>query len=300
MKSIVCVGSIGLDTTRTPFKTVERVLGGSATYFALAARHFTRTNVVSVVGEDFPLEYWNFLEKENVDLSGVQRASGKTFFFDSSFDHALYSRKTNVTELNVFEGFKPVVPEAFKSTEIVYLGNLIPEEQLSVLKQTTGCKLSFMDTIEYYIKNDLENLKIVLKEVDGAILNDSEARMLSGESNLLSAGKKIQNMGPEILVIKKGEHGCLLFFEDRVYPIPAFPLENVVDPTGAGDSFAGGFVGFLSQSSEINASSLREAVAFGTIMGSFCVEDFSVNKLSTVTQNEINERLSIYKSLVSF
>ena len=297
---VICTGSLALDTTRTPFKTVERVLGGSASYFAYSASFFTRVGVVSAVGNDFPKEHWKLLEKKGVNLSGVQVLDGKTFFFDSSFSYDLHKRTANATELNVFADFIPRVPVGMQNEEIVYLGTLSPVNQDALLDQLPRRRMVFMDTIEYYIQNNERELREVIKKVDGLILNDVEARMLSGEHNLVKAGRKLQATGPKIVVIKKGEHGCLLFEGTSVYPFPAFPLEDVVDPTGAGDSFAGGFVGFLAKKNDFSPKTLRQAIAYGIVMGAFAVSDYALDGLKKIKKADISRRVHEYKKLIEF
>ncbi len=298
---IICTGSIALDTTRTPFRTVERVLGGSASYFSVSASFFDRVGVVSAVGEDFPLEYWTLLAEKGVDLTGVQRAKGETLFFDSSFDYDLHDRRTNELRLNVLANFKPIVPASFKKADVLFLATNAPETQLHVLQQVNA-KITLMDTIEYYIENDLRNLLEVVKRVDGVVLNDVEARMLAQTPNLVTAGKKIAGMGPEIVLIKKGEHGSILFHEQEAYPFPAYPLENVVDPTGAGDSYAGGFVGHLArrltQGGRVSESVLKEAVVYANVLGSFAVEDYSLDKLFSISRDDVERRFNHYRDLI--
>ncbi len=303
----MCAGSVALDTTRTPFKTVERVLGGSASYFAVSAGFFAPVSVVSAVGGDFPQQDWNFLaSRPNVDLQGVQRiADGRTMFFDSSFGHDFYARKQNVLELGVLGEFEPVVPTgAAEKSGFVYLASMPPAKQRKVIEQVKNRKLVLADTIQYYVENDLPELKKTIALVDGMVLNDAEARLLTGEASLLRAGKKIWAMGPKAVVVKKGEHGCLLFFAGAVYPFPAFPLEEVTDPTGAGDSFAGGLLGCLAKdgvtSERLSAGTLRKAIAFGTVMGSFAVEDFSLNALAGITKDDIDARVEQYRALLHF
>ncbi len=298
---IICTGSIALDTTRTPFRTVERVLGGSASYFSVSASFFDRVGVVSAVGEDFPLEYWTLLAEKGVDLAGVQRVKGETLFFDSSFDYDLHDRKTNKLRLNVLANFKPVVPASFKKVDVLFLATNAPETQLCVLQQVDA-KMTLMDTIDYYIENDLRNLLEVVKRVDGVVLNDVEARMLTQTLNLVTAGKKIAGMGPEIVLIKKGEHGSILFHGQEVYPFPAYPLENVVDPTGAGDSYAGGFVGHLARrltrDGRVSESVLKEAVVYANVLGSFAVEGYSLDKLFSISRDDVETRFDHYRDLI--
>ncbi len=303
MVSITCSGSIALDTTRTPFKTVERVLGGAASFFSLAASFFAPVHVCSIVGEDFPETYWQLLAKK-ANLEGVQRAKGKTFFFDSTFSFDLYHRHANKTELNVLGEFEPVLTDAAQQSEFIYLATMPPEKQLSVLKQAKNKKLAFMDTIEFYIKTEKDVLLKTIAAVDGVVLNDVEARMLTEESNLIKCGRKIHSLGPRIVILKKGEHGSILFYENKVIPFPAFPLEVIVDPTGAGDAFAGGFVGSLAKNwkqtrdSKLKTQDLKIAMAYANVMGSLAVEDFSVNRLASATQSEIEKRFTEYCELL--
>ena len=301
---IICTGSIGLDTTRTPFRTVERVLGGSASYFSVSAGFFDKVGVVSAVGGDFPREYWRLLESKGVDLSGVQRVeNAKTLFFDSSFDYDLHHRKVNALELNIAANFNPVVPASFRKADVLFLATNTPRTQLRLLDQVNA-RLSLMDTIEYYIESDLKNLLDVIKRVNGIIINDVEARMLAQTPNLIKAGKKISEMGPEIVLVKKGEHGSILFHDSEVCPFPAYPLENAVDPTGAGDSFAGGFVGHvarrLSKGGRVSERVLKEAVVYGNVLGSFAVEGFSLEKLASNTRDDVETRFNHYRSLINF
>jgi sugar/nucleoside kinase (ribokinase family) len=307
MQSILCAGSIALDTTRTPFATAERVLGGAASYFSYSASFFSPVSLVSIVGNDFPKEHWDFLAKRTgLDLAGVQRsASEKTFFYDSSFGYDLGGRTTNETQLNSLATFNPVVPNsAAENSRFVYLATMPPQKQLAVLKSVKNCGFSAMDTIEFYINTEREALLKTIAAVDCLVLNDAEVRLLTKESNLLKAGKKIWDMGPKVVVIKKGEHGCLLFYHGAVYPFPAFPLEELKDPTGAGDSFAGGFIGYLAkhgvERDGLTPAQLRKAIAYGSVMGSFAVEDFSLKRLAAIDAEDIAERFEQYRSLVQF
>lgn len=295
---ILCAGSIALDTTRTPFKTVQRVLGGAATYFSLSASHFAPVALVGAVGKDFPAEHWKLLQSRGLDLRGVQRLEGKTMFFDSEFSYDFYARKVHATELNVYAHFSPEVPEALRKTDYLYLGTLEPHNQLRILQECRP-KFAVMDTIELYIEKHPEELKKVIAEVDGIILNDIEARMLCKKASLFECARQIRAWGAPLVVIKKGENGSLLFHEDLVFPLPAFPLENVVDPTGAGDSFAGGFMGHLARVRKVNEKTLKEALAYATVMGAFCVQDFSVNKLVEITPSDIEKRFEAYRRLLS-
>jgi len=297
---IIATGSLGLDTTRTPFKTVEKVLGGSASYFSYCASFFDKVGLVSAVGDDFPEKYWRELEGKGVDLSGVQKKKGKTFSFDSSFSFDLYSRTANKTEFGVLAGFEPRVPEAYKGAETVYVGTNEPKIQADFLKSFGSRKLAVMDTIEYYIANEKPSLLRALSEVDGFVLNDVEARMLCGTPNLVKAGKTIHGHGPAVVVVKKGEHGCLLFYDGGVCAFPAFPLEEVLDPTGAGDSFAGGFVGSLAREKRVNWESLKRAVVYASVMGSFCCEGYGLDRLRKLDEKQISERFEFYRKMTSW
>jgi len=301
MASITCSGSIALDTTRTPFKTVENVLGGAAAFFSMAASFFAPVHAVSVVGADFPDEYWKLLEKSKINMDGVQKKPGKTFHYDCSYSFDLYQRFANKTDLNVLGEFEPVVPESARKSEFVYLATMPPEKQLDVLRQVDGRKLAFMDTIEFYIRGSSEALLKTMAEVDGVILNDAEARMLAEEPNLVKCGRKISKLGPSITIIKKGEHGSLLFHNDHVIPFPAFPLEELLDPNGAGDAFAGGFVGALAErgATKPGIADLKIAMAYANVMGSIAVEDFSVDRIVRASKDEIKKRFTSYVELMS-
>lgn len=300
MSSIACAGSIALDTTRTPFKTVEMVLGGAASYFSLSASFFAKTHVCSIVGGDFPQKYWELLAQKS-DLASVQKKEdGKTFHFDSTFSFDLYHRQANKTELNVLAEFEPQLSSTASASEFLYLATMPPQKQLNTIKQSKGKKLVFMDTIEFYIKTEKSKLEEVLQVVDGVVLNDAEARMLTNESSLVKCGIKIKRMGPRIVIIKKGEHGSLLFFKNSVIPFPAFPLEEIVDPTGAGDAFAGGFIGSLASQKAFDPTidQLKVALGYANVMGSLAVQEFSVDKLVKTNKNEVEELFSNYKNLL--
>ena len=295
---IACTGSVALDTTRTPFKTAERVLGGSASYFSYCASFFTKVAPIGAVGEDFPEKHFELFKKRGIDTRGIERKTGKTLFFDSSFGYDFYARTANELQLNVYQDYEPKVPEEFLDAQYVYLGTIVPAQQLKVLKAMEKRKFSFMDTIEYYIETDRKSLEKVIAEVDGIVLNDVEARMLTGESNLVKAGKKILKMGPKMAILKKGEHGSILLYDGAVLPFPAFPLEDIVDPTGAGDSFAGGFMGHVARKGKADERTLREAMAYGNVMGSFVVEDFSLNRLARLGEADIEKRFGDYKKMM--
>ena len=294
MSSITCSGSIALDTTRTPFKTVENVLGGAASFFSISASFFAKVHAVSVVGDDFPDDYWNLLKERGIGLEGVQKKKGKTFHYDCSYSFDLYQRFTNKTDLNVLGTFEPHLPDDAKKSDFLYLATMPPEKQLDVIKQADGSKLIFMDTIEFYIRGSNPSLLKAFGEVDGVILNDAEARMLTEESNLVKCGKKIIKMGPSIAIIKKGEHGAIMFHDDAVIPFPAFPLEELLDPNGAGDAFAGGLIGSLAKQNATSPKleNLKIAMAYANVMGSIAVEDFSVNALVKANKEEIDKRFN--------
>ncbi len=298
---ILATGTVALDTIRTPFKTVERVLGGSASYFSLAARFFSPVSIVGAVGGDFPQHYWELLERSGVKLQGVQRHQNeKTFFFDSSFSYDMYTRTANITELNIYEKFDPQIPEEMKNSEFVYLGTAPPAKQLKVLKEFSHPKFSMMDTIELYIEKDKAALEKTISEVDGIVLNDIEARMLCKTPNIIKAAKHLEKLGPKLVVIKKGEHGSILFYKDVIFPLAAFPLETAIDPTGAGDSFSGGFMGHIARKGKLSLKTLKEATAYGNIMGAFVIEDFSVQKLISLTPEQIESRMKEYRKLMRF
>ncbi|MFH2106952.1 MAG: PfkB family carbohydrate kinase [Candidatus Micrarchaeota archaeon] len=300
MSSITCSGSIALDITRTPFHIAEMVLGGAASYFSLAASFFAPVSISSIVGTDFPNEHWEIFKQRNIDTSGVEIKAGKTFHYDSSFSYDLYKRTTLKTELNVLGGFKPKLSDTAKQSEFLYLATMPPETQLDVLKQSK-CKLSFLDTIQFYIEGSRSALLEVMAKVDGIVLNDDEGRMLSNEVNLVKAGKKIHALGPKIVILKKGEHGSLLFFDNNVIPFPAFPLEDLKDPTGAGDAFAGGFVGSLAAQGvdkKLGLGNLKIAMGYGNVMGSIAVEDFSVHNLDKISMKEVENRFWDYCELL--
>jgi len=296
---LVNVGSISLDTTRTPFKTVTEVLGGSGTYFSLAASYFTRTGLIGVVGTDFPEEYMELL-KSRIDVTGINVANGKNFRFDSSFGFDLGSRVTNKTELNVFGEWDPTVPEEYSDAEYLYLGNVAPKQQLSVLDDIDDPKLTIADTIEFWIKKTREDLLEVISKVDGMVLNDDEVRQICETPNIVQGARKILDLGAKFVIVKKGEHGSILFTEDTIFPTCGYPLENVVDPTGAGDSFAGGFIGHIARRDRIDDATMKEAVVYGNVMGSFVVEEYSSDRFLALMMKDIEERYERYKAMIAF
>jgi sugar/nucleoside kinase (ribokinase family) len=296
---IVTVGSICLDTTRTPFKTAEEVLGGSGCYFSLAASFFAETGLIGVIGTDFPEAYQSTLE-QHLDLRGLEVKEGRTFRFDSSFGYDLGVRTANKTELNVFGEWDPAVPDEYKDAEYLYLGNVGPDQQLQVLDQMNDPKLTVADTIEYWIVNKRDSLIEVLSRVNGAVLNDEEVRHLCDTTNVIAGARKIMDWGADFVVVKKGEHGATLFTEDAIFPTCSFPIEEVSDPTGAGDSFAGGFMGHIARRGDLSRQTFREAVIYGNIMGSYVVERFSVERLLSLTIDDIEGRYNAYREMVRF
>jgi len=299
--SLVVVGSLALDTVATPFDKVKDALGGSATYIALAASYFSGPiSLVGVVGNDFPGKYIKLLEEHNIDVDGLQVVDGKTFRWSGKYHYDLNVRDTLFTELNVFEKFDPLIPEKFRRSRFVCLGNIDPVLQLKVLNQMANPTFVVCDTMNYWIEGKKEELLEVLKRVNVLIINDSEARLLAQEPNLIRAARLIKEMGPENLIIKKSEHGALLFMEEIIFSIPAYPLEMIYDPTGAGDTFAGGFIGYLHKTNDLGIESVKSAVVFGSTLASFCVEKFSVNGLLNLNYLRIHDRYREFYNLTRF
>ncbi|MEJ5350159.1 MAG: PfkB family carbohydrate kinase [Melioribacteraceae bacterium] len=299
---LLIVGSIGFDDIETPFDKVENALGGSVTYISLAASYFTGpVSIVGVVGEDFDHEHIKMLEDHNIDLEGLQIVKGeKTFRYGCRYHYDLNVRDSLFTHLNVFEHFNPIIPEKKRKYPFIVLGNISPQLQLNVLDQLENPKFVVCDTMNFWIEGAKEDLLKVLKRVDVLIINDSEARLLSREPNLIKAAKIISAMGPKYLIIKKGEHGALLFGEDMIFSAPAYPMENIYDPTGAGDAFAGGFTGYLHKTRDLSFENLKRAVIYGSIMASFCVEKFSTKGLEDLSYLEIQNRFYEFRELSSF
>jgi len=298
--SILVVGSVGLDSIKTPFGQVEEVLGGTATYFSLSACYFAPVNLVAVIGEDFPQRYIKLLTRKNINLEGLKQQEGLSFRYKGEYSYDFNQRTTIDTQLNVFEHFSPQLPEKYRQSNYVFLANIDPKLQLDVLQQTSSPKLIACDTMNFWIENKLQDLKKVLQEVDILIINDFEARELAEEHNLIKAARRIIEMGPHCLVIKRGEYGALMCSKEGFFWAPAYPLEDVQDPTGAGDSFAGGFMGYLASCRDICTASLHRAVIFGSVMASFTVDDFSINRLKALTQKEIEIRFREFKKLTHF
>lgn len=303
MSKLLIVGTVAFDAIETPFGKTDKILGGAATYIGLSAANFgIQSGIVSVVGGDFPEEYLKMLNARNVDTQGVEIVKdGKTFFWSGRYHNDMNSRDTLVTELNVLEQFNPKVPQEFKDSEIVLLGNLHPLVQNAVLEQLeTTPKLVILDTMNFWMDIALPALKQVIQKVDVITINDEEARQLSGEYSLKVAARKIQAMGPKYVVIKKGEHGALLFGEEQIFFAPALPLEEVFDPTGAGDTFAGGFAGYLTKTKDISFENMKNAIVYGSNLASFCVEKFGTERMEALTKEEIYDRLEQFKSLTQY
>lgn len=294
------VGSVGLDDVETPFGKVELALGGSASYFSLAASFFGRVGFVGIVGDDFPESSVDLLRNHGVDVRGLQRVAGKTFRWAGRYGYDLNQRDTLLTELNVFEHFRPELPEDYAAAPYLFLANIHPSLQSHVLDQAHGAKFVAMDTMNFWIEGALEDLKKVLARVDCIVLNDSEARQLAKTPNVITAAKAISAMGPRLVVVKRGEHGAFLYSEGNFFFVPAFPLEQVVDPTGAGDCFAGGFMGLIAASGDTSWPTLCHAVVAGSALASFSVENFSVDRFRSLTQGEIQDRIAAFEAMTAF
>ena len=301
--SLLVVGTVAFDAIETPFGKTDKIVGGAASYIALASSYFTKEiNIVSVVGDDFPQEFMNTLKGQGVNLDGLQIKQGeKSFFWSGRYHNDMNSRDTLDTQLNVLADFNPIVPESYKNCEFLMLGNLMPVVQQKVLDQLPKRpKLIVLDTMNFWMDIAMPELMETLKGIDVLTINDSEARQLSGEYSLVKAAQKILDMGPKVLVIKKGEHGALLFNKDEVFFAPALPLEDVFDPTGAGDSFAGGFIGYLAKTKDISFENMKRAIIFGSAMASFTVEKFGTERLIGLSQEDVSNRVQEFVDLVQF
>ena len=298
--SLTVVGSIALDTVTTPAGKAENALGGSATYFSMASSLFTKVHVVGVVGQDFPQEHVDMLVNRGIDTNDLQVAEGETFRWTGSYDGDMSVAETHDTQLNVFAEFDPQISDVSKANDFQFLANIHPTVQRGVLQQVQHAKLTFMDTMNLWINTEPEEVKGLLGEVMGIVLNDMEAKMLTGEDNLVIAGKRILDMGPKMAVIKKGEHGATVVMDGQVVNLPAYPLHNLVDPTGAGDSFAGGMMGYLASHGEVNFESLKRAVAHGIVVATFTCEAFSLDRLKETTIEQVEERLAEYRNMLAF
>lgn len=298
--SILVVGSVALDSVETPFGRVEDALGGSGTYFSVAASYFSPIKLVAVVGKDFPEKHINLLKKHRIDLTGLKKVLGKTFRWKGKYTYNLNNAETLDTQLNVFADFRPEIPEGYRKSDYVFLGNIDPELQLEVLKQVKKPRVVACDTMNFWIERKKKELKKTLKHVDILVVNEAEVRQLAEENNLVKATRAILSWGPKSLVIKRGEYGCLFFSKNHIFSAPAYPLETVYDPTGAGDSFAGGFMGYLAHCRSTHKMNLRRAIVFGSVMASFNVEDFSLNRLSRLCWDDIKNRFQQFKKLTHF
>ncbi len=298
--SLLVVGTVALDSVKTPFGRVDNALGGSATYFSTSASYFTDVRLVAVVGEDFPKEHIQFLKSKNIDVSGLEVQKGETFRWKGEYGYDLNEARTLATHLNVLSTFKPIIKDEYKESDVVFLANVDPEIQLDVLRQVIRPKLVACDTMNYWIASKPDALLQTLKAVDLLTINEAEIRQLAGEASLVRAAKSVQSMGPKTIVVKQGSYGALMFNEHSVFSAPAYPLESVFDPTGAGDSFAGGFMGYLASTMNFSEESLRKAVIFGSVMASLNVESFSLDRLRSLDYREIEGRYREFKSLTHF
>lgn len=299
--SVLIVGSVAFDTIETPFTRKERVLGGSCTYSAIAASLFTDVSIVAVVGEDFTDANFRTLTDKNIDVNGVKKEKGKSFFWEGRYHLDMNTRDTIKTELNVFEKFDPIISDEYKKKEFLFLANIDPVLQLKVLDSMKKLKFSLCDTMNMWIEIKKQELIEVFKRVDCVVLNDSEVRQFSGVPNLILGAREIRKLGPKYVIIKKGEHGATLIGPQGLYfSVPSYPVENVIDPTGAGDSFAGSFIGFLAKMGDINEINLKKAIVYGNAVASFTVEGFSIDRLYEITLNDVNNRIDMIKKCVEF
>jgi sugar/nucleoside kinase (ribokinase family) len=297
---IVVVGTVAFDTVETPFGRGENVLGGSATYFSTSASFFTDVSLVAVVGDDFPAEHISFLHSRDINTDGLQRIPGKTFHWTGRYGYDLNEAQTLDTQLNVLTEFRPDLPESYRDADYLFLANIDPDLQAEVLDQVRRPKLVACDTMNFWISSKPEALKKVLRKVDVVVINEGEARQFTNQSNLVKAARDIIALGCKRLVIKRGEYGVLMFTADSVFAAPAYPLEEVFDPTGAGDTFAGGFMGYLANTGDLSEDGIRQAIVFGSVMASFNVEDFSLNRMKRLEYREIEARYRNFKALTSF
>lgn len=295
-------GTVALDTTRTPFRTETKILGGAATFASVSSSMLAQTSIVAVVGSDMPADHIRALQSKGIDTKGIVTVQGgKTFHYDSSFDYDLSNRTTNKTELGVVAGFDPVIPEEYAKSDYVYLANNDPKQNIKILRHFDNPKLIVCDTIEFWINGSRDDVVKMIGMADGVVINDNEARLLCKEANLAKCAKQIMSMGSKFAIIKKGEHGAILFTNDnQVFPAAAFFLDEIVDPTGAGDSFAGGFLGHIARKNRSDFATMKEAVIYGNVMGSFAVEDFGIKRLQAITKDEVEERYRKYRNLVQF
>jgi sugar/nucleoside kinase (ribokinase family) len=298
--SVLVVGTVAFDSIETPFGSAERILGGSAAYFALGASFFAPVRVVGVIGEDFPQDYIDVFTQRKIDLEGLERAQGDTFHWRGRYHEDINLRDTVELHLNVLAGFQPKLPESYRDAEYVFLGNIDPAMQMEVLNQLRRLKLVACDTMDHWIRESPQELRKVLERIEILVVNDSEARLLSGNENIVKAARAILKMGPKMVLIKRGEYGVLQFSDSSMFATPAYPLEEVFDPTGAGDSFAGGFMGQLARSGDQSQGGLRRAIVYGTVVASFTVEDFGVKRLTELSMAEVEERYRRFVELTDF
>lgn len=298
---LVVVGSVAIDHVETPQERRDNLLGGSATHFSVSASFFTGVRLVGVVGSDWPAEHTEMLQSKGVDTSGLHMVEdGKTFTWTGRYLPNMNDRETLDVQLNVFGEFNPVLPEDYKQAKYVFLANGVPAVQMKVLEQVPGRRLAVADTMDLWINTQREDLDDLLTQLDGLVLNDSEAKLLTGSENLVAAGRAVQEMGPKFVIIKKGEHGAMFFGEHETYVMPAYPTENVIDPTGAGDSFAGGMMGYLAEQDNFDPETLKTAMAYGILVASFNVEGFGLERMHEITRDDIEERLEEYRQMLSF
>jgi len=298
--SILVVGSVAIDSVETPFGKRDKALGGSATYFSMAASLFNKVNIIATVGTDFPKKYILLFEKRGIGIEGLKIAQGNTFRWKGRYDYDLNTAHTIFTHLNVFRDFKPQIPTSLKNSEFIFLANIDPELQHDVLRQVGHAKLIACDSMNYWITHKRGHFEKLLNKVDIMLLNDSEARQFTGESNLMKAARIMISKGPRAVIIKKGEHGVIYFSKNRHFVAPAYLLDSVYDPTGAGDTFAGGLIGYLSRQSKINEKTIRKGIIYGNIMASFAVEDFSINKLLKISKDSVAKRYKHYMEITKF
>jgi sugar/nucleoside kinase (ribokinase family) len=298
--SILVVGTVAFESIETPYGSAERVLGGSASYFAVAASFFSPVRIVGVIGQDFPQEYLSLFSSRGIDIQGLQRAEGETFHWRGRYHEDLNVRDTVELHLNVLSGFVPKLPESYRDAEYVFLGNIDPSMQMEVLNQLRRCRLVACDTMDHWIQGSGKELRRVMGRIEMLVINDSEARLLSGDHNIVRAARSILKLGPKTVLIKRGEYGVLQFSDSSIFAIPAYPLEEVFDPTGAGDSFAGGFLGQLARSRDHSQGGFRRAIVYGSVVASFAVEDFGLKGLLALSQTEIEERYQSFIKLTDF
>ena len=298
--SVLVIGSVALDSVKTPSGSKESMLGGSATYFSLAAQHFTKVRLVAVIGKDFPKEYHSLLAKNSIDLCGLQIADGKTFHWQGEYSGSMNEAVSLDTQLNVFEHFNPVLPETYKDSEFLFLANIDPVLQRKVIEQAENRKFTALDTMNFWIQGTQKELLKTLEKIDLLVINETELRMLARETNLVRAFDIVQKMGPKYIIVKRGEYGSVLFHQDEYFFVPGFPEKNVIDPTGAGDSFAGGFMGSLAREGKICIESLRKSMVYGSVMASFNITSFGPWKLADLTLDQIEERFELFRSFTRF